>query len=226
MQEPLYSIFNGPGAEANSEALLQGALPIPANMDSQTKAFLQQCRYHRGFCPQHIKVTMDNHYYFWSHPKENKGSKPHGLHNGHFKVGCQLLVLLYCNATFCNLPLMSGMVPDQWKHLMNFAIEKKPGDFRLSTMRTIQMMNSEFQANNKLLGWLAMKFAEKHKLIPAGQCGSRKKHQAIDLALSKRLVWDLLILQRRAAGWISNGAKSCFDRVVHSVAIIVYIVIK
>ncbi|CAJ1929826.1 unnamed protein product [Cylindrotheca closterium] len=56
--------------------------------------------------------------------------------------------------------------------------------------------------------------------VPAGQCGSRKHHKATDLALSKRLVWDLLILQRRAAGWISNDAKSCFDRVVYWVAIV------
>ncbi|CAJ1939885.1 unnamed protein product [Cylindrotheca closterium] len=87
-------------------------------------------------------------------------------------------------------------------------------------MRTIQLMNSEAQANNKKAGRAAMQFAEAHSLIPDGQCGSRKRHQAIDLALSKRLVWDLLILRRRAAGWISNDAKSCFDRVVHWVAIV------
>ena len=71
---------------------------------------------------------------------------------------------------------------------MNFAIEKKAGDWRLSKMRTIQLMNSEFQANNKKMGRAAMRFAEKYDLIPPGQCGSRKRHQAIDLALSKRLV--------------------------------------
>ncbi|CAJ1943995.1 unnamed protein product [Cylindrotheca closterium] len=52
----------------------------------------------------------------------------------------------------------------------------------------------------------------------AVQCGSRKQHQSIDLALSKRLIWDSLILERRSSGWISNDAKSCFDRIVHWVA--------
>jgi hypothetical protein len=69
-----------------------------------------------------------------------------------------------------------------------------------------------------LIGRNAMIFAEAHNLIPPGQCGSRKHHQAIDLAVSKRMVWDFLILQRRSAGWISNDAKSCFDRIVHWVA--------
>lgn len=65
-----------------------------------------------------------------------------------------------------------------------------------------------------------MRFGEEFGLIPDGQCGSRKHHQAIDLAVSKRLIWDLLFLQRRAAGWISNDAKSCFDRVCHWPAIV------
>ncbi|CAJ1956977.1 unnamed protein product [Cylindrotheca closterium] len=103
---------------------------------------------------------------------------------------------------------------------MNFAIEKKPGEFRLKKMRTIQLMNSESQANYKQLGRLAMTYGEDHHLIADGQCGSRKHRQAIDLALLKRLVWDLLILQRRLAGWISNDAKSCFDRFVHWVAVV------
>ncbi|CAJ1967895.1 unnamed protein product, partial [Cylindrotheca closterium] len=90
----------------------------------------------------------------------------------------------------------TGFIPDNWRHLMNFAIEKKPGDFRLTEMRTIQLMNSESQANYKKLGRLAMAYGEEYHLLANGQCGSRKHHQAIDLALSKRLVWDLLILQR------------------------------
>ena len=45
---------------------------------------------------------------------------------------------------------------------MNFAIEKKPGEFRLKKMRTIQLMNSESQANYKKLGRLAMAYGEEH----------------------------------------------------------------
>ncbi|CAJ1934702.1 unnamed protein product [Cylindrotheca closterium] len=85
-------------------------------------------------------------------------------------------------------------------------------------MRTIQLFNSEAQANYKKAGRVAMKNAEEDDIIPKGQCGSRKQHQSIDLALSKRLIWDSIILERRSSGWISNDAKSCFDRIVHWVA--------
>ncbi|CAJ1956228.1 unnamed protein product [Cylindrotheca closterium] len=153
-----------------------------------------------GFTPRQVKAVMEA--------------------RRHFKAAIQSPSIAYCDALFRNILLTTGFVPLQWQNLMNFAIEKKPGDFRLSKMRTIQLMNSEAQANNKKAGRAAMQFAKAHSLIPDGQCGSRKSHQAIDLALSKRLVWDLLIFQRREAGWISNDAKSCFDHVVHWVAIV------
>ena len=63
-----------------------------------------------------------------------------------------------------------------------------------------------------------MRNAEAADVIPMGQFGSRKSHRAIDLALCKRLVWDWLILTHTSAGWCSNDAKSCFDRIVHWIA--------
>ena len=221
MDDPLYQMFTGDDREEMSTALLEGRLAIPEDLDSAaTKAFLSTCRFVKDHEVQRLHISRENHVSFWSKIPENKGSEPHGLHNGHFKAGAQSMIISECDAILRNIPVTTGTVPDQWKHLMNFAIEKKAGDFRLAKMRTIQLMNSEFQANNKLIGRGAMNYAEKRKLIPPGQCGSRKHHQAIDLAFSKRMVWDLLILQRRSAGWISNDAKSCFDRVVHWVAIL------
>ena len=119
--------------------------------------------------------------YFWSRNPENKGSEPHGLHNGHFKAGALSELLASCDTAFSDLPLRSGHVPALWKNLMNFAIKKKPGDFSPHRMRTIQLFNSEAQANYKKAGRAAMKNAEEDGIIPKGQCGSRKQHQAIDL---------------------------------------------
>ncbi|CAJ1960545.1 unnamed protein product [Cylindrotheca closterium] len=220
MDEPLYSMFTGAEAERNSYALLEGRLPLPDGIDSYTQSFLEQCRFHQGHSMIPMEVSPADHTYFWSRNPEKKGSEPHGLHNGHFKAGIYSPMVAQCDALFRHIPLTTGFVPDNWRHLMNFAIEKKPGDFWLTKMRTIQLMKSESQANYKKLGRLAMAYGKEHHLLADGQCGSRKHHQAIDLALSKRLVWDLLIIQRRSAGWISNDAKSCFDRVVHWVAVL------
>jgi hypothetical protein len=219
MSEPLYSLFNGGNAEANSHALLAGSFEFESP-DPILHAFLNNCRRPSRVTEVPSSVSLEDHRYFWSKMPENKGSEPHGLHNGHFKAAISSDILSACDAAIRHLPFTTGFVPAQWRHLLNFAIEKKPGNIRVADMRTIQLMNSEMQANNKKIGKTGMKNAEEHMIIPQGQHGCRKEHQAIDLAMTKRWTWDLLILQRRASGWISNDAKSCFDRIVHWVAII------
>ncbi|CAJ1962768.1 unnamed protein product, partial [Cylindrotheca closterium] len=53
--------------------------------------------------PVHLEVTTSDHVYFWSRNPENKGSEPHGLHNGHFKAAAQSPVIAYCDALFRNV---------------------------------------------------------------------------------------------------------------------------
>lgn len=219
MEEPLYSMFTGLDAEANVRALVDGALEDP-DVDRYTLEFLRQCRIPPDLPRQDLPVSSEDHVSFWAKMKENKGSEPNGLHNGHFKAGIKSDLLTQCDSIMRDIPMRTGFSPDVWRNLMNFSIEKQPGEFRLSKMRTIQLMNSELQANNKEVGKAAMAYAEEHHLIPAGQCGSRKAHESIALVISKRLNWDLLRQQRRAAGWISNDAKSCFDRIVHWVGMV------
>ncbi|CAJ1945328.1 unnamed protein product [Cylindrotheca closterium] len=113
--EPLYSNFNGPNAEQNSKALLQGLYEVET-LDRYLASFIDHCQRPEGLEDQPLEVDLEDHVSFWR------------------------------------------------------------------------------------------------------QHGSCKRHQAIDLALTKRLTWDLLHLQRRPVGWISNDAKSCFDRIVHGVA--------
>ena len=216
MRPPLYQEFTGPLAEDYVSDLLDGRWEIPPSVRPPTRAFLTQCR--SNLPPLPLRVDRNSNTRFWQRNPEMKGSEPHGLHNGHYKAATFSPLLSACDAACRDIPLTTGIAPLAWRNLMNFAIEKKPGDFRVKKMRTIQMMDAEFQANNKLVGKKAMEFAERNSLIPPGQCGSRKKHQAIDLALSKTLVWDQLILRRQPAGWVLNDAKSCFDRVVHWVA--------
>jgi Reverse transcriptase (RNA-dependent DNA polymerase) len=50
------------------------------------------------------------------------------------------------------------------------------------------------------------------------QFGSRKMHQAIDQCLNKRLTFDLSRQLHHPMALCANDAKSCYDRIVHSVA--------
>jgi hypothetical protein len=81
-------------------------------------------------------------------------------------------------------------------------------------MRTIQLMVTAFNMNNKLTGKRAMARAESLQMIPEEQSGSRKKHTAILTALMKVLTMDISRRRRLSMALCSNDAKSCYDRIV------------
>ena len=87
-------------------------------------------------------------------------------------------------------------------------------------MRTIQLLDSQFNMNNKKLGLDVMKIAEVKGLIADEQYGSRKHRKASIAALNKRLTYDLLRQKRKCGALVINDAKSCYDRVAHNVAVI------
>ena len=60
--------------------------------------------------------------------------------------------------------------------------------------------------------------AEKFNLIAPEQFGSRKNHSCIDQVIVKRLYYDALRFLRMNGFLCSNDAKSCYDRIVHSMA--------
>lgn len=124
MAEQLYSMFTGTNREAASFALLEGRLAIPDDLDSAaTKAFLSTCRFVRDHEAQQTHISLTDHVDFWDKIPENKGSEPHGLHNGHFKAAAKSLIIAECDALLQSIPMATGIVPARWKHLMNFAIE-------------------------------------------------------------------------------------------------------
>ena len=79
-------------------------------------------------------------------------------------------------------------------------------------------MEAEFNFNNKVMGQEVGACAENNKLLPKEQYRSRKEHQACHHGLNKRLLYDQVQFQRRPIILCSNDAKSCYDRIVHSIA--------
>jgi hypothetical protein len=126
-----------------------------------------------------------------------------------------------------SIPVLTGGSPQHWHQAMNAWILKKPNEFRVSKMRTILLYDAMFNQNNKWIGRSAMRHAEElqqnisspalQPLAPE-QFGSRKAHHPMDQCLNKRLTFDLSRQLHRPMALCSNDAKSCYDRVVHSIA--------
>ena len=94
------------------------------------------------------------------------------------------------------LPLEQGFAPTLYKEATDCQILKKSNLNHIDKMRTILMLNSESNNNNKWLSRIMLQQAETHNILAPEQYGSRKNHDAITAVLNKRLTFDILRLQK------------------------------
>ena len=80
-------------------------------------------------------------------------------------------------------------------------IHKKAGVNLVTKLRTIALLEADFNFNNKILGRTTLKHAEDNELIAKEQYGSRPGKCSIDHAIHKRITYDI-IRQARIPGAI------------------------
>lgn len=136
----------------------------------------------------------------------------------HFKAVAAHPTLSTFSRLWSNLSYRTGYCPSRWRRGLNVMLEKKPGVLNVDKLRTILLYEPDFNMNNKKLGRDMMRFAEQHQLLAPEQYGSRKSKEAADHGLNKLLTFDIIRQRRYPAAVASNDAKSCYDRIVHSVA--------
>ena len=62
----------------------------------------------------------------------------------------------------------------------------------MDKLQTIPLYEIDFNQNNKFLGKLMMMRAEEGGVLAKEQYGNRKQMRAIECALNKRLIFDIL----------------------------------
>ena len=60
--------------------------------------------------------------------------------------------------------------------------------------------------------------SEALQTLAVEQYGSRKNFSVVDHSLNKTLTFDLIRQLKRPGALCSNDAKSCYDRIMHSIA--------
>ena len=75
-------------------------------------------------------------------------------------------------------------------------------------MRTILLMEADFNMGNKRLGRQLMRHAESEGLLALEQYGSQKFHMAINQGLNKRLAFDILRQKRQRGALCSTDVMS------------------
>merc|ERR1739841_87943 len=107
--------------------------------------------------------------------------------------------------------MQTGYTPKRWTTSVDSMLPKKEGEWRPHKLRLTSLLMPDFNHNNKILGRAAMRNAERKKLLAPEQYGSRKKLSAAKHALNKRLLLDILRIQRRPGVICANDAKAAYD---------------
>jgi hypothetical protein len=203
--------------------ILNGTYVPPPDTDQYMREFIEEMRMPnsvRKKGPISTSIPAEEHRQGWKKQKERTAAESTGLSFSHHKAASESPTLAEMDRILRELPYKHGFSPELWQSITDFEILKKSGVYDVEKMRTLQLMVAEFNMNNKKLGRDVMTNAEETRELPDEQAGSRKNHQSSMAALNKVLTMDLLRLLRQAGGLCSNDAKSCYDRIVHWVAIV------
>ena len=118
--------------------------------------------------------------------------------------------------------MKKGIVLDRWAKGLSVMLEKIYGCSLITKLRSILLMEADFNATNKrIFGIEMMENARKYKLIPE-EIFSERNRLAEDGTLSKVLFYDTVRQLRRPAGLASMDADNCYDRIAHPMASMIF----
>ena len=220
MQAPLLQDI-GPLADTPAAtAILNGTYEIPTTTGPFARLLIKALKRpleSPQLTMENLDLSEETLAKAWKKQDPGTASEPTGLNFTHLITGAYHPGVAAIDATLHNLPFKHGFAPEGWGIITDVAILKKEGVYDVEKMRTIQLMDSYFNMNNKRLGRMMMSHAERYNFITKEQYGSRKKHRAIDAGLNKVLLLDISRMRRWAMAYLPFDASQCYDRMNHNV---------
>jgi hypothetical protein len=222
-REPLLSKVGWLGTEAGVEEILAGTFEIPPDTEyyaAKLIPFMSTPEVVKTVPPLSTAVTTQNHCDAWAKMRPNTSSSPHGPDYTDYIAGSQNKTVAAFDAAMSNIPYATGYTPKIWQNLSGVMIPKKTASTLVEKVRIIVLFHALWNRLNKLLGRDISYRAEELNLLPWEAYGGRKGKRSIECAVNKVFTNDILRQKRQPGTLCSNDAKSCYDRILHSVATI------
>ena len=133
-----------------AEEILAGTFEVPEGTCQYAKKLIAELE-----MPESVRkgglnddfVSTQDHISGWKKQKESISSDPDGLTFSHYKAGIEEDTIAQFDATLRSLPYQYGFIPEAWIPMTDVEILKKAGVYDIEKMRTILLMNSEFNIN-------------------------------------------------------------------------------
>ena len=181
MMEPKQSEFGLLNETPASQQVLDGTyVPTPDTTEPTRKVLRNaaiEARYRR-IKPKHKPrrvITTEDHIKGFKRAKEKTSAGLSGLHFGMFKAQIKRRNLAELDASMRSVAYATGYSYKRWKKGVDVELLKRIKDFEVSKLRTIPLLEADFNMNNKCLGADAMHAGERGGALARDNCGGRKK---------------------------------------------------
>jgi hypothetical protein len=152
MTEPLVTDLGFLADTEAAQRILDGTYDIPVDLDTYTAKLIHELRMPESIWNSPLvssRVETLDHTKGWTKQKETISADPDGLTFSHYKAGATDDLISQFDVTLRALPYQHGFTPAAWIPMTDVAILKKAGVYDVEKMRTILLMNAEFNINNK-----------------------------------------------------------------------------
>ena len=222
-----------------TELISNGTLPSYFNaLPTPTQDVIQRLSdTSKSTSPDNDYLTYESFATAFRKWRESTSTSPSGRHLGHYKSllsidsnaskytteipdpGPNLLKVLYHIAAAA---FRSGITLPRWQNITTCMIEKIPGTPRINKLRVIHLYEADYNAVNKLV-WQRGVVWDAHQKgsLNKAQSGSRPARTCIEVVTSKDMKYLNSALTRSPMATMDNDAKSCYDRVIASLALLI-----
>jgi hypothetical protein len=142
-----------------ARAILNGTYKYLDDFDQATKEILQECTQIRLIIPKDsvsTTITPKQWEGHWRRAKEQTSSSISGRHFWHYKAGIRSPYIGYIQALYATLIAKRGIVLDHWAQGLSVMLEKIFGCSLITKLRSILLMEGDFNASNKLIYGIRM----------------------------------------------------------------------
>jgi hypothetical protein len=223
-QPPLWREF-GYCAQTAAGRAVNGTYEFPINTDLATRELLEEVTHLWEMIPANSVlsvITGKEWSTYWRRAQEKTFSLESRLHFGHRLASASLPLLSHLHATRCLIALWHGFGYKRWSWGLLVMLEKIKGCSVVTKLRSILLMEADFNAVNKIIyGQQMLQNVRKYSCMPDEIC-SEKNQTANNGTLTKVLFYDIVRQSIRSAGISSVDADNCFDRVAHAVALLIF----
>jgi hypothetical protein len=207
------------------EEVLEGRYHYDPDFDQHTREILEEAASTRAIIP---KNSVDDIIRsgcwggFWSKTREETSSSESGLTFSHYKAGARSDIITHFHATKSSVAIKAGVGLNRWSRGLSVMLQKVPGCHLISKLRSILLMEADFNCTNKIIyGTRMLNNVRKFGFMP-DEIFSERNRTAVEGSLSKVLFYDIVRQSRLSAGISSVDADNCYDRVSHAIASLVF----